>query len=92
MKIIILGGGSIGSSVAKELSSEENDVVVIDNSKKNLETLEPIEGIKTICGNGSSPKTLSQSGLDNDSLFLCLTDSEETNLLASIVGKHKYNA
>ena len=92
MKIIILGGGSIGSSVAKELSSEENDVVVIDNKKKNLKPLKLIEGIKTICGNGSSPKTLSQSGLDNESLLLCLTDSEETNLLASIVGKHKFNA
>ena len=92
MKIIILGGGSIGSSVAKELSSEENDVVVIDNNKKNLEPLKSIEGIKTVCGNGSSPRTLSQSGLDNESLLLCLTDSEETNLLASIVGKHKFNA
>ena len=47
MKIIILGGGSIGSSVAKELSSEENDVVVIDNNNKNLEPLKSIEGIKT---------------------------------------------
>jgi len=56
LKIIILGGGSIGSSVAKELSSEENDVVVIDNNKKNLEPLESVEGIKTVCGNGSSPK------------------------------------
>ena len=92
MKIIILGGGSIGSSVAKELSSEENDVVVIDSNNKNLEPLKSIEGIKTVCGNASSPKTLSQSGLDNESLLLCLTDSEETNLLASIVGKHKFNA
>ena len=46
MKIIILGGGSIGSSVAKELSSEENDVVVIDNNKKNLEPLKSIEELR----------------------------------------------
>ena len=92
MKIIILGGGSIGGSVAKELSSEENDVVVIDNNDENLEPIKGIEGIQAIHGNGSSPKTLAKAGLDEDSLLLCLTDSEEINLLASLIGKQKFNA
>ena len=91
MKIIILGGGSIGGSVAKELSSEENDVVVIDNNDENLEQIKSVEGIQTIHGNGSSPTTLAKAGLDEDSLLLCLTDSEETNLLASLIGKQKFN-
>ena len=92
MKIIILGGGSIGGSVAKELSSEENDVVVIDNNDENLEQIKSVEGIQAIHGNGSSPTTLAKAGLDEDSLLLCLTDSEETNLLASLIGKQKFNA
>ena len=92
MKIIILGGGSIGGSVAKELSSEENDVVVIDNNNENLEPIEGVEGIQTIHGNGSSPRTLAKAGLDESSLLLCLTDSEEINLLASLIGKQKFNA
>ena len=74
MKIIILGGGSIGGSVAKELSSEENDVVVIDNNDENLEPIKSVEGIQTLHGNGSSPKMLSKAGLDDSSLLLCLTD------------------
>ena len=70
MKIIILGGGSIGGSVARELSSEENDVVVIDNNDENLEPIQGVEGIQTIHGNGSSPKTLAKAGLDENSLLL----------------------
>jgi trk system potassium uptake protein TrkA len=92
LKIIILGGGSIGGSVAKELSSEENDVVVIDNNDENLEPIKGIEGIQAIHGNGSSPNTLAKAGLDEESLLLCLTDSEEINLLASLIGKQKFNA
>ena len=92
MKIIILGGGSIGGSVAKELSSEENDVVVIDNNDENLEPIKSVEGIQTLHGNGSSPKLLEKAGLDESSQLLCLTDSEETNLLASIIGKEKLDA
>ena len=92
MKIIILGGGSIGGSVAKELSSEENDVVVIDNNKDNLEPIQSVEGIQVIHGNASSPKILAKAGVDESTLLLCLTDSEEINLLASLIGKQKFNA
>ena len=46
LRIIILGGGSIGGSVAKELSSEENDVVVIDNNNDHLEEIKNKEGSK----------------------------------------------
>ena len=92
MRIIILGGGSIGGSVAKELSSEENDVIVIDNNNEHLEELKNKEGIATILGNASSPDMLAEAGLNSECLLLCLTDSEETNLLASIVGKEQFKA
>ena len=91
MKIVILGGGSIGGSVANELSTEENDVIVIDNNQENLDSLSSKEGILTINGNASSPSTLKKANLDDDTLLLCLTDSEEVNLLASIVAKSKFN-
>ena len=88
MRIIILGGGSIGGSVAKELSSEENDVIVIDNNSDHLEELKNKEGIATILGNAN--KHASKLGLIM-MFVVCLTDSEETNLLASIVGKEQFN-
>ena len=63
MKIIILGGGSIGGSVAKELSSEENDVVVIDNNDENLEPIKSVEGIQTIMEMDHLQKCLKKQAL-----------------------------
>ena len=90
MRIVILGAGSIGGSVANELSSEENDIIVIDNNEKNLEKINGKEGIIVIQGNASSPKTLSKAGFDSQTLLLCLTDVEETNILASIVARSQF--
>lgn len=90
MRIVILGAGSIGGSVANELSSEENDIIVIDNNAKNLEQLSAKEGIIVINGNASSPKTLAKAELDKQTLLLCLTDVEETNILASIIARSSF--
>tara|TARA_B100000886_G_scaffold63609_1_gene39683 strand:+ start:6520 stop:7860 length:1341 start_codon:yes stop_codon:yes gene_type:complete len=90
LKIVILGAGSIGGSVANELSTEENDVIVIDNNQENLDSLNSKEGILTIHGNASSPSTLSKANLDKNTLLLCLTDSEEVNLLSSIIARSSF--
>ena len=63
MRIVILGAGSIGGSVANELSSEENDIIVIDNNDKNLDKVSGKEGIIAIHGNASSPKPCQKPAL-----------------------------
>jgi saccharopine dehydrogenase-like NADP-dependent oxidoreductase len=46
LRIVILGAGSIGGSVANELSSEENDIIVIDNNEQNLDKVKGKEGYR----------------------------------------------
>ena len=82
MKIIILGAGQVGTTVAETLAGEDDDITVVDNDIKKLETLKARLDIRTIHGNASYPNILEQAGANDADLLIALTSSDETNMLA----------
>ena len=65
MKIIILGAGQVGASVAENLVSEANDITLVDTSEEYLAALRERLEIRTVCGNGASPRVLREAGADD---------------------------
>ena len=82
MKIIILGAGQVGSSVAENLASEANDITVVDSDPTRLETLRDHLDIRTVLGRGSHPDVLSLAGAEDADMILAVTNSDETNMIA----------
>jgi trk system potassium uptake protein TrkA len=85
MKILILGAGITGSSVAGAFASEENDIVVIDFKQELLDALKERFDIATVTGNAAHPSVLEQAGVDNCDMVIAVTDSDETNMLACMI-------
>lgn len=82
MKIIILGAGQVGSSVAANLCSEANDITVIDRNPAVLRNLQERLDLKTINGSGSHPSALDQAGAQDADMIIAVTNSDETNMVA----------
>ena len=82
MKIIILGAGQVGSSVAANLSNEANDITVVDDNPAVLQDLQDKLDIRTLVGHASYPETLAQAGADDADMILAVTNSDETNMVA----------
>ncbi|SDU33142.1 Trk system potassium transporter TrkA [Halopseudomonas salegens] len=82
MKIIILGAGQVGASVAAELASEANDITVIDTDGQRLRELGDRLDIRTVQGRGSFPTVLRQAGADDADMLIAVTSSDETNMIA----------
>ena len=82
MKIIILGAGQVGASVAANLASEANDITVVDEDAATLQELQGRLDIRTVKGHASHPETLSQAGADDADMIIAVTNSDETNMIA----------
>ena len=82
MKIIILGAGQVGSSLAASLTSESNDITVIDINEKALQALQDRLDLRTVAGMASHPIVLRQAGADDADMIIAVTDSDETNMVA----------
>ncbi len=82
MKIIILGAGQVGSSVAHNLSSEFNDITVVDGDARVLQDLQDRLDIRTIVGHGAHPDVLSRAGAEDADMLIAVTNSDETNMIA----------
>lgn len=84
MRIIIVGAGAVGTHLADRLSKENHDVTVIEQDKERLRSLQDDLDILTVAGNGASPRYLEEAGIANCDLMMALTNSDETNLVASL--------
>ncbi len=82
MKILILGAGQVGSSLAEHLSNEDNDITVIDVDGRKLVLLRDRLDINTVRGRGSHPEILEQGGCDDADMLIAVTNSDETNMVA----------
>lgn len=87
MKIIIAGAGSVGYHLAKLLSLENNDITIIDCNHEILEQVGAKLDVLTIHGNATSIKLLKEADVGQADLFIAVTTSEETNLLAAVLAK-----
>ncbi len=82
MKIIILGAGQVGSSVANNLASEANDITVVDQNPELLRKLQDRLDLRTVQGHAAHPEILRRAGAQDADMILAVTNSDETNMVA----------
>ena len=87
MKIIILGAGQVGSTLANLLSQEDNDVTVVDLDDKALHHLEEEVDINTINGSCTFPSTLLSADIKNADMVAAVTGSDEINIVSCLISK-----
>ena len=91
MKILILGAGQVGSTVAESLVSEANDITVVDSDGEKLRQLQDRLDLRTLTGNAAHPSTLEQAGIADTDMLLAVTQSDEVNLVACKLAASLYN-
>jgi len=82
MKIIILGAGRVGGTLASQLSNEANDITVVDASESLLRGLQDTIDIGVVCGHASHPEVLQQAGIEDADILIAITGTDEINMLA----------
>ena len=82
MRIVILGAGRVGESVAESLVSERNDITIVDPDAKRLRNLEERLDLRGLPGNGTHPSTLERAGIRDADMLIACAAQDETNLVA----------
>ena len=87
MRIIIAGGGVVGSNIASLLSVENHDVVVIEESAASVEAIRRQYDVLAVRGNAATPRILREVEAHRADLVLAVTDSDETNMVVCFIAK-----
>lgn len=82
MKIIILGAGQVGATIAEYLVAEGNDVSIIDQNPKPLRQIQDRLDVRVVTGHGAHPNILRLAGIEDADMLIAVTRSDETNILA----------
>ncbi|MBR1866201.1 MAG: Trk system potassium transporter TrkA [Lachnospiraceae bacterium] len=91
MRIIIVGCGKVGYTLAEQLSEEGHDITVIDMDGEKLEHASSTLDIQGIEGNGSSFRTQLEAGIKKSDLLIAVTGQDEVNLLCCLIAKKTGN-
>ena len=82
MKIIILGAGQVGGTLAEHLAIEQNDVTVVDTNIDKLRALQDRLDLRTVIGHASHPNSLFRAGAEDADMLIAVTNSDEINMMA----------
>jgi trk system potassium uptake protein TrkA len=91
MKIIILGAGQVGGTLAEHLANEQNDITVVDTDGEKLRTLQDNLDIGTVAGEASHPNILFRAGAEDADMLIAVTSSDEINMMACQVAHTLFN-
>lgn len=87
MRIVIAGAGEVGSHLAKLLSNEEQDILIIDENPERLFVLDSKYNLMTVTGNPASIQGLKDANVGRADLFIAVTPHEDSNMLACSLAK-----
>ena len=91
MRIIIVGCGKVGATLAAQLNAEGNNVTVIDQDATKVKAIANKLDIMGVIGNGASRTTQKEAGVDRTDLLIAVTGNDELNLLSCLVAKKSSN-
>jgi trk system potassium uptake protein TrkA len=91
MKIVILGAGQVGSTVASALVHEDNDITIVDIDEARLKELQDQMDIRSVLGYASHPRVMERAGIEDADLVIALTSSDEVNMVACQIAYTLYN-
>lgn len=91
MKIIILGAGQVGGTLAENLVGEDNDITVVDTNANRLRQLQDKFDLRVVQGYGSHPCVLREAGATDADMLVSVTNSDETNMVACQVAYSIFN-
>ena len=91
MRVIICGAGRVGVGIARRLSREDNEVTVIDQSKRLIRTVVERLDVRGIVGNGAYPETLEEAGAREADMMIAVTYSDEVNMVSCQIAHSLFN-
>lgn len=87
MRILVVGDGKLGHTLAEHLAREGHDVVIVDRSDEVLQRSEDTLDVMCVKGNGANATTLMDAGADKTDIIIAATAGDETNMLCCLIAK-----
>ena len=87
MRIVVVGAGKLGYSIAELLSKEQFDVIVVDHEEHQLEAVKNTLDVLTVFANGASPITMDDPDIAGSDILIAVTGSDEVNMVCCILAK-----
>jgi trk system potassium uptake protein TrkA len=89
VRIIVIGAGEVGYHIAERLSHEAHEIVVVERSAEVCRRVREHVGVRTIEGDGSSPRALEAAGVQEAAMVIAVADVDEVNIVACAIA-HQY--
>ncbi|MDE6016816.1 MAG: Trk system potassium transporter TrkA [Acetatifactor sp.] len=87
MQIIIVGCGKVGTALTRRLSTEDNNICIVDIDKSTVHQLAAECDVMGLVGNGASYSVLAEAGIEHADLLIAMTESDELNLLCCVIAR-----
>ena len=87
MKIIIVGVGKVGYAIAEQMTGENHDIVIVDQSSAVLDHADSMLDVMCVEGNGASASVLLEAGVREADLLIAVSENDEVNLICCLMAK-----